>query len=94
MRTHVDTKSLRGARTHLDLVAPGGRPSLHQPQDVEAHVVLTAPPQAEAEPGGSAVQVHAVVPRVLLGTRHIYLKHPVVYLKNLVVYLQHTVVYL
>lgn len=48
-------------------MAARGRPPLHQSQDVEAHVVLAASSEAEAEARGATIQVHAVIPGVSLG---------------------------
>lgn len=53
--------------THLHFLAPWGWPPLHQPQDVEAHVVLAASSEAEAKAWGAPIQVYAVIPGVTLG---------------------------
>lgn len=45
---------------HLYLIAALGRAPVHQPEDVQPHVVLAAAPQREAEPRGTSVQVHTV----------------------------------
>lgn len=54
-------------QTDLHFLAPGGRTPFHQPQDVQTHVVLTAPPEGEAEARRPTIQVHAVIPGVTLG---------------------------
>lgn len=53
---------------HLYFAAALGRPSFHQSQDVQAHVVLAAAPQREAEAGWASFQVYAVEPRLVLET--------------------------
>lgn len=55
--------------TYLYLLATRSRPSLHQSQDVEAHVVLAAPSEAEAKSWGAAIQVDTVIPGITFGTR-------------------------
>lgn len=57
--------------TDLHFVTPGGRSPFHQPQHVQAHVVLAAPSQAEAEARRPAIQVHAVIPGVTLGDEEV-----------------------
>lgn len=56
-------------QTDLHFLTPGGRTPVHQPQDVQTHVVLAAPSQAEAKARGPTIQVHAVVPGVTLGDK-------------------------
>lgn len=54
------------ANSYFDLVAALGRPPIHQPQHIQAHVVLATPPQGEAKTCGSSLQNHAVEPGLLL----------------------------
>lgn len=54
---------------YLYFVAALGRPPVHQSQDVQPHVVLTAPPQGEPEACGTPFQVDAVEPGLILTQR-------------------------
>ena len=63
----MQQKNAHSKETHLHFLAPWGWSPLHQPQDVEAHVVLAAASEAEAEAWGAPIQVYTVVPGVTLG---------------------------
>lgn len=53
------------ARSYPHLAVPDGGAVLRQPQDVQVHVVLSPPPQAEAESLVVPLQVHGVELRLL-----------------------------
>lgn len=57
-------------RVYLYFLAARCWSSLHQPQHIESHVVLTSPSQTEAKTSWASLQIHTVIPWVLLEERN------------------------